>query len=59
MKVTVTREVERCYDCPHFENHPQEATCELIPNVWHIIAHSEARVQIHTECPLKKKDTGE
>ena len=56
MLVTVTTEVRRCYDCPHFINHPQEASCELVPNGgWdYVISHRVAEKEIWEGCPLNK-----
>lgn len=56
MKVTVTTEVSRCYDCPHFRNHPQDASCDLVPGGgWdYVISHRVAEKEIWNECPLKE-----
>jgi len=57
MLVTVTTEVRRCYDCPHFINHPQEASCGLVPNGgWdYVISHRVAEKEIWEGCPLNKE----
>ena len=55
MEVTVTKEVKRCYDCPHFINHPQEASCRLVKDFQSIIPHRIAAEEIWGECPLQTK----
>ena len=50
---TVTKEVTACKECPWFQNHPYEATCELKRNRgakgWDDIV---VRDTIDTTCPL-------
>ena len=60
MKVTVTltRDVERCCDCPYFDRHPQEPTCDKISeinpsNPWAgFISWGIAETTVYSECPF-------
>jgi hypothetical protein len=51
VKITKTYEVTRCYGCPHFNNHPQEATCDMIKELY-FISHRVAEVTIDEMCPF-------
>ena len=53
MIVTKTVDVDRCYDCPHFNHLPHESYCELIGQAYEdIIPHSVAQARIFEDCPL-------
>ena len=57
MEVTVTKTVNRCYDCPHFNSHPQEASCGILEKqelYSGLISHRVAEAGIDPKCPLMK-----
>jgi hypothetical protein len=58
MEVTVTKTVNRCYDCPHFNSHPHEASCGILEkqkSYSGLISHRVAKAGIIPKCPLQNK----
>lgn len=54
IKVTITKNVSRCYDCPYFDDHPHEPYCTH-PTLkgWDKFEVFEDREQMKTRRPKK------
>jgi len=57
MRVTVTKEVTRCQDCPHFMTTMDGPTCYKLEKKYGPykgFVFPEGRDKIHPKCPLNK-----